>query len=341
MGTPKEIMSLAMDRPTLHDIENTILFLKESGGLLRTVNGCRSDDDGDMTLIGHVMATLPVNILISKFIVLGYCFGVLNECIIIGEIDFCEKIENRKIENQKISGAGLTTKSIFQQGLRNVVKFYSKKLTWADGSGSDLIAILNAYTAYDSVKKHIDIKKWADRYYLNEKSLSEMGDLIAEITTRLERFGITEHVDNTTWSSAEKLLILKVVIAGAFYPNYFVRSPSESDSREASRTLSGRDPSNTIYFSGFASKYFRQLYVQSIKKLLAPCTNSPENIQVSFDDGNEKTYVSFKQTKNSVEANTDSDLQLVETAPGQVCIEVYKALKLKKNPKPLVVRVVQ
>lgn len=75
-----------MDRPNKYDIENTILLLKETGGLLRTVSGCHSDEDGDMTFIGQVMAALPVNIFVAKMIVLGYCYSVLPECVIIGKI---------------------------------------------------------------------------------------------------------------------------------------------------------------------------------------------------------------------------------------------------------------
>lgn len=85
MGPPCRVIALAMDRPTKYDIENTVLLLKEAGALLRTVNGRYVDDDGDITLIGHVMTALPVNFLIAKLIVLGYCFDVLSECIIIGE----------------------------------------------------------------------------------------------------------------------------------------------------------------------------------------------------------------------------------------------------------------
>ncbi len=86
MGPPTKIIALAMDRPTMYDIQNTILLLKESGALLRTVNGHYSDEDGDITFIGHVMTALPVNILVAKLVVLGHCFSVLSECIIIGKI---------------------------------------------------------------------------------------------------------------------------------------------------------------------------------------------------------------------------------------------------------------
>ncbi len=110
------------------------------------------------------------------------------------------------------------------------------------------------------------------------------------------------------------------------------------EDRETFRTINGRNPCNTVFFSGFEEKYIRPLYVQSIKKLLMPCTNS-DNIQVTFDEGNEKVFVSFKQTKASIEANVDPDLDFTEMGPGQVCLEVYKAMKLKMSSKPLEIRV--
>lgn len=85
MGPPCKIISLAMDRPTMFDLRNTILLLKETGALLRTCDGVYLDEDGDMTFIGRIMATLPVNVNVAKLVVLGYCFSVLSECIIIGE----------------------------------------------------------------------------------------------------------------------------------------------------------------------------------------------------------------------------------------------------------------
>lgn len=130
------------------------------------------------------------------------------------------------------------------------------------------------------------------------------------------------------------------LLLGAFYPNYFVRSTDEMEDRDTFHTINGRNPCNTVYFSGFEEKYIRQLYVPSIKKMMMPCTNSPDNIQVTFDEGNEKVFVSFRQTRASLEANTDPDLDFVEMCPGQVCIEVYKALKMRMSTK-MVLRVMQ
>lgn len=74
-----------MDKPKLSDIANTILVLKEIGALLRTCNGTWSDMDGDISVVGKHMANLPIDVRIAKFIILGYCFSILDECIIIGK----------------------------------------------------------------------------------------------------------------------------------------------------------------------------------------------------------------------------------------------------------------
>lgn len=85
IGEPHALLALAMDVPKLSDIGNTVLHLKEIGGLLRTVDGRFHDYDGDLTFMGNVMAQLPLDVRISRLILLGYCFSLLRECIIIGK----------------------------------------------------------------------------------------------------------------------------------------------------------------------------------------------------------------------------------------------------------------
>lgn len=86
IGSPESILALAMDKPNLSEIGTTVLRLKEMAALLRTSNGQYMEMDGDITFIGHVMASLPIDAKLAKLIVYGYCFSVLNECIIMGEL---------------------------------------------------------------------------------------------------------------------------------------------------------------------------------------------------------------------------------------------------------------
>lgn len=87
MGSPESILALAMDQPNLEDIAKTILILKEMGALLLTCHGDINQMDGDISFIGRIMTSLPLDVKISKLIILGYCFSILEECIIIGNIE--------------------------------------------------------------------------------------------------------------------------------------------------------------------------------------------------------------------------------------------------------------
>lgn len=85
IGKPEEVLALAMDRPTLDQISITVIRLKEMGALLCTTNGRYVERDGDITHLGEFLTRLPIDVKLSKFILLGYCFGVFEECIIIGK----------------------------------------------------------------------------------------------------------------------------------------------------------------------------------------------------------------------------------------------------------------
>lgn len=84
LGSPEEVLALALDKPYLDDIHSSVLRLKEMGALLTTVRGKTKPRDGDITFIGEIMNRLPIDVQLSKLIALGYCFGVLEECIVIG-----------------------------------------------------------------------------------------------------------------------------------------------------------------------------------------------------------------------------------------------------------------
>lgn len=49
-----------------------------------TRDGEYNDEDGDLTCMGRIMAQLPLDIYVSKLIILGYLFSTLKECVIMG-----------------------------------------------------------------------------------------------------------------------------------------------------------------------------------------------------------------------------------------------------------------
>merc|ERR1712013_596701 len=88
--------------------------------------------DGDLTVLGEVVARLPVDVKLGKLVVFGHIFGVLEEAIIIA--------------------SGLNGKSIFTSPFDRRVQSYKNKLHWADRTHSDCFAILAAYQVWEMKK---------------------------------------------------------------------------------------------------------------------------------------------------------------------------------------------
>lgn len=161
MGTPCEILGVSLDPPDHGRIVDAVLMLKELGGLLRMNSMNEFEfDDGEITYLGEVMAAIPCDVRISKIIMMGYMFSVLDEALIIG--------------------AGLGVQGMFKASLHDKMGDYKNKLRWADGSQSDLIAILNAYTAWEDRRKDKFFKndaaeqRWCNGNRLDLKNLNEM-----------------------------------------------------------------------------------------------------------------------------------------------------------------------
>lgn len=86
MAAPHIMLGLAMDRPNMDDVANTVLMLKELGGmeLKHGSEGRYSAIDGNLTFLGRVMASLPIDVRSTRLIIFGFCYGVLEDCIIMG-----------------------------------------------------------------------------------------------------------------------------------------------------------------------------------------------------------------------------------------------------------------
>lgn len=78
--------------------------------------------------------------------------------------------------------AGLSSKNIFTAPYQKKLLAYQVKMTWAEGSFSDPITILNAYQVYKSFehKEHFKRsgeserqrkKRWADDYFVQLKAI--------------------------------------------------------------------------------------------------------------------------------------------------------------------------
>ena len=65
------------------DIKAAILTLKEVGAITILLNGIVNCYDGQMTFVGMIMESLPVDIKLGKLLILGHAFGCLGHCLVI------------------------------------------------------------------------------------------------------------------------------------------------------------------------------------------------------------------------------------------------------------------
>lgn len=315
LDSPKAILALAVDPPELDGIQRSVLRLRESGVMTDSNDdGC----DGIVTAMGRVIGSLPLSISASKIIVLGYCFGVLDECIVIACALSCNK-------------------SFFKSAQKpdEELMRYKNLLRWSAGSNSDLIAMFNAYNSWLAMNDQGEFsgeegskkeQKWAAEKSLNLRALTECKLIVADVKRRLEMSGIKSN-SSLGWSNSERNVLLSVVTAGAFYPNYFrLNYPVtffEADNFEP------KEPRNSVYFTGFSPQWQRQLYAKRIKETFVQYkildAKKADKIEIEFPSNSTKVFVSFDHGE---------DRGLNNQMTSRVSEEVYKAIKLRSLEMP-------
>lgn len=283
-----------MDPPNGKDIDSAVQNLKLIGALLPTLKGEDAEDDGDITVLGQIVAKLPVDVLLGKMIVLGHIFGVLEDMVIIA--------------------AGLNGKSIFSTFFSRKLASYTSKLHWAGGTASDFVAILQAYKTWSNKRESgtfslkrdgskTNEKEFCKQFNLQLNQLHEMKLLINEIHHSLEFMRIiSPRVGQAP--PATKIdpgLLRDIVIFGAFYPNYFYKYHNSEREKEAYKTLESNDPTCSVYFSfpGDHCKY-GELYKNQVKKILSPAIAEKDIDKIQFCHS--KIVVTLKKDAHEMKA---------------------------------------
>ncbi|XP_066550485.1 ATP-dependent RNA helicase TDRD9 [Amia ocellicauda] len=274
MGDPRSLLSTALSPPDLDDIERTILQLKELGALsvMRDRQGqCRFD--GELTFLGRVLAHLPVDLHLGKMIVLGNAFGCLEECLIIA--------------------AALSLKSFFAMPQLQRLAGYRSKMSFCGSTMSDSIALVNAFKAWRSFRSKGELRQpkdeleWGKANFIQIKRIREAAELVQDLRKRVAQFNM--HVSDAPPPSDYESthlhsFILQIVIAGAFYPNYF--SLGVIDEEIASKELSGHDPKTTVLLRNIPPYGF--LYYKQLQSLFRQCGQVKA---IAFDCS--RAYVEF------------------------------------------------
>ena len=307
MGSPVMMLALAPNPPEKSSIIDAVLHLKYLGGLSRFDEKKHFDyEDGDLTFLGRIMEALPTDPRIAKFIMIGYLYSVLDEAVIIG--------------------AGLNNKSIFINNFGEKLLNYTQRLSWSHESGSDCIAILNAYTLWVKCAENIDFSTnvkiaWCKNNGLDMKNLVEMGLLIKEIQSRLSRFRSSPLSGKQICAESDKIFILKVCMAGAFGPSHFFM-PIEHDQnfeREAFKVVDNHDPLRSVIFRNMDRNLIGEVYERQLRDILLKknIIEKVEDVKITFNHlSSEKVLLEFTRQHG------END--------GKILREVYKAVKTRQ-----------
>lgn len=70
------------------------------------LNGKADPHDGELTQFGDILASLPVDVKVGRLLILGHVFGILEDCLIIGnnrkkELSFDSIVEGRTVMVKK------------------------------------------------------------------------------------------------------------------------------------------------------------------------------------------------------------------------------------------------
>ncbi|XP_075803891.1 ATP-dependent RNA helicase TDRD9 isoform X2 [Microtus pennsylvanicus] len=257
MGEPRALLATALSPPSLSDIERTILLLKEVGAL--AVSGQREDEnphDGELTFLGRVLAQLPVSQQLGKLIVLGHVFGCLDECLIIA--------------------AALSLKNFFTMPFRQHLDGYRNKVHFSGSSKSDCLALVEAFKAWQACRQRGELRHpkdeldWGRLNYIQIKRIREVAELYEELKNRISQFNMfvdPRHPVLDQEYPYKQRFILQVVLAGAFYPNYFTFG--QPDEEMAVRELAGKDPKTTVVLKHIPPYGF--LYYKQLQSLFRQC----------------------------------------------------------------------
>ncbi|NXL84780.1 TDRD9 helicase, partial [Alectura lathami] len=252
MGEPKALLATALSPPNISDIERTILHLKELGALTACMQAEENPHDGELTFLGRVLAHLPVDLHLGKLIVLGHVFGCLEECLIIA--------------------AALSVRNFFVEPFKQHIDGYRSKLFFSGNSKSDCIALVNAFKAWQICRQKGNFRhpkdelEWGRSNYIHIKKVREVAELVKLLKDRIRPFNMHVNPEPSAVDQEyvyKQRFILQVVMAGAFYPNYFTFQNCNEEG--AVRELGGKDPKTTVMLKNippYGYLYHKQLQSQ-------------------------------------------------------------------------------
>lgn len=316
MGEVKGLLAVVLDPPPENDIRTAVLELKQIGALTGAYGGQFTAEDGDLTELGQVIACLPIDVHLSKLIVLASAFDVTEDAIII-------------------AACLSTNRTVVRHLYGRMLESYDNKLKWANGSFSDLFVSLDVYKEYRYHKEEQQKKQdWLDTYCckmkLDERKLYEVSALVEELKKRLEQLNIQIlEQPNRDSNKFEDEFMLKIACCGAFYPNYFLSQ--EIDPEIVRRDSCGYDPTKLVILHNIPVNHVPLYYQQILDQVqeIVQC-------RIEFIADVSRALLILDSNESMIpDCNTAAVLQnqeLVHLSDG-VPKAVYRAIKLGETDR--------
>ncbi|XP_055329335.1 ATP-dependent RNA helicase TDRD9-like [Paramacrobiotus metropolitanus] len=274
---PEELMGMMLSPPTSVDVRRAVQILKEKGALNLYHKGQLKESDGDLTFLGHLCATIPLSIPLVRLVFLAFCYGLLDDGIVLACV--------------------ISVQSIFQTTWMDDTEGWISKKKNDRGFRSDCLSSFRIFREWiwlsvsgqfgegDSSDRE---RIWCMQNRLSRSRLQEILYIVSEIRRRLSRLGLymindeyfrTEFRPDVEWE-----ILIKVVIAGAFYPDYMISSPHIDDtttmdsiaaaSEKQRERFGGFDPLHCVEIAvparadTLASLFYESLLRQYLKSIL-------------------------------------------------------------------------
>ncbi|ELK01250.1 Putative ATP-dependent RNA helicase TDRD9 [Pteropus alecto] len=214
----------------------------------------------------------------------------LGKLIVLGHVFGC-------LDECLIIAAALSLKNFFAMPFRQHLDGYRNKVNFSSNSKSDCIALVEAF---------------------------KVAELYEELKGRISQFNMCVDsrrpvVDQE--HTYKQRFILQVVLAGAFYPNYFTFG--QPDEEMAVRELAGKDPKTTVVLKHIPPYGF--LYYKQLQSLFRQCGQVKS---IVFDGA--KVNVDFqKQTVDPVQVSLSTLHRSRAVTELLLTVDVTEALEFK------------
>jgi ATP-dependent RNA helicase DHX36 len=209
----REFLAAAIEPPPPQAVHAAVLNLQALDALT---------DQEKLTALGRLLASLPVHPALGKMIILGVVFRCLDPMLVLG--------------------AAAEERSMFLNPLHARREAQQSKESFTDGSGSDHIAMLNAFSHMRKLQRTAGssaLWEFSNKYFLHQgafKSIDNTAKQIEEILVEARIIPYTppharanfQYGDPSLNQNSNKYHVIKALALAGFHPNLAVATSTRT-----------------------------------------------------------------------------------------------------------------